>query len=117
MGTGLKIEVEGRKEGDLIRLEGRLDASTVPLLEKEMNELLSRGQKKFALDLSGVDYLSSAGMRLLLSLTKQLKGISGLIIFFRLNTEVMEIIKMGGFERILNITQTEQEAWQALNLS
>ena len=64
------------------------------------------------LDFSGVDYLSSAGLRTLLSASQKLKSKKGMLVLFSLSGEVEEIIKMAGFERVLHICSSEKEALQ-----
>ena len=64
------------------------------------------------LDFTRIDYLSSAGLRILLSATKKLKEKKGTLILFSLQEEVLEIIKMAGFDKILHICLNEKEALQ-----
>ena len=82
------------------------------ILEEKFIEL-TKSEAKVLVDFSKVDYLSSAGMRLLLSTTKKMKKNEGKLIFFSISDEVMEIIRMAGFERILSIYGSEQEALNA----
>lgn len=110
MSASLNLSDEQSNGKEIIRLEGRLDASTAPLLETKMNEMEAAGKNLFLLDFSKVDYLSSAGMRLLLSSTKKAKAKGGKVAFCSMSDEVMEIIKMAGFERILSIYKNETEA-------
>ena len=110
MTVGLNVKIEEEQGKTIIRVEGRLDAASSPNLENKLNELINAGKKQLLLDFAKVDYLSSAGMRLLLSVTKKLKTIDGKLNFCSINEEVMEIIKMAGFERILAIYPTEKEA-------
>ncbi len=113
MGIGVEISVE--QEGDiyLVTIEGRIDASTTPIVEKKLSKLLEIS-KKIAIDCSNIDYLSSAGMRLLLSMTKKMHAEKGKIGFFGMSDDVMEIIRMAGFERILKIFSTRKEALKSL---
>ncbi len=90
-----------------------MDALSTSHLEKKLLPLLENGQK-ILLDFSKVDYLNSAGMRLLLSLTKKLKVKGGAIVFFGMNGEVSEIIKVAGFEKVLPIYPSEGAALQAV---
>ncbi len=110
----LKISSERLKNGVLLRIAGRLDAPSTPLLEKQVQTLLDTGQVYFLLDFAEVEYLSSAGMRLLLSVTKKLKPKGGCLCLFSLGEEVREIIKMAGFEKILAIAETEEKALERL---
>jgi len=99
------------KNNDLIlRLEGRLDATTSIQLENVINDVMGGGKVKLLLDFSGIEYLSSAGMRVLLSMTKRLKGMEGYLKLFAVHDDVMEIIRLAGFESILQIYGDEGAA-------
>lgn len=116
MGVGLQIQEEEREGKKILRIAGKIDASSAPILEKQINSLLESDLKKLLLDFTRVEYLSSAGMRLLLSATKKLKAREGRVVICGMNREVMEIIKMAGFERILHIYPSEQKALEALEV-
>jgi anti-anti-sigma factor len=94
----------------IVRISGRIDAITSPQLEKRILMLIDNGGRKFLLDFFNVDYLSSAGMRLLLSCSKKLKSIGGKLVICSLDEDVLEIIKMAGFNTILHIATTEDKA-------
>ncbi len=115
MTMSIKIQSEVKTNKQILRVEGRLDASSAPILEVRLNELIDAKHTQILIDFSKLDYLSSAGMRLLLSMTKKLKSIEGSLKFCGINEEVMEIIKMAGFERILEIYLTEKEALESFN--
>jgi len=110
MASDLSIELERIEEKVILRLEGKLDAASSPLLEKKIESLIAENHHQLLLDFSRVDYLSSAGMRLLLSFTKKLKAKKGLFILFSISDDVMAILKMAGFDRILHLSKTEQQA-------
>jgi len=102
---------EEEKNGILIfRLKGRLDATTAPQLDSKIVEAREEGLKSFVLDFKEVDYLSSAGMRVLLSYTKKLEAANGFLHMFGMHKDIIEIIKMGGFEEILQIFADEKQA-------
>ncbi len=115
MSTGLNIQIEQDQGASIVRIEGRMDAASAPLLERKLMEQIDGGMIKLVLDFAEVNYLSSAGMRLLLSTTKKLKGGDGGLHLCSVSEEVMEIIKMAGFERIIQIFPTEQEALQGFS--
>jgi anti-anti-sigma factor len=112
MSVSLHIDLEEIEHKILLRLDGRLDAATTPILERKINNLIDEKHYLVYLDFLRIDYLSSAGMRLLLSVSKKLKTKKGSLVLFAISEEVMEIIKLAGFERILLIFSTEQEALQ-----
>ena len=112
MGIGLHIELETVDQKIILRIEGRLDASSSSILERKLNSLIGENHDYLLLDFTRVNYLSSAGMRVLLSATKQLKAKGGSLLLFSLGDEVEEIVKMAGFDRILHIFSSEKEAFQ-----
>ena len=106
----LKIEVSQVQEKIILRLSGRIDTATAPILEKKIDSIINETNNILILDFSNVYYLSSAGLRILISSSKKLKIFKGHLILFALNDDLMEIIKMAGFEKILNIRDIEEEA-------
>ena len=91
-GEGTKLE---------FALEGRLDTVTAPDLEKVLNESLS-GVEKLVLDFSGLEYISSAGLRVLLSAQKIMNR-QGKMAVKNVNETIMEIFEVTGFSDILTI--------------
>ena len=114
MVVGIKLEIREKEGIKCVYLEGRLDAVSTPVLEDKMAKLLEVADR-ILIDFSKVNYLSSAGLRLLLSSTKRMKAKEGMLIFCGMSDEVMEIIQMAGFERILNIYPSEEKAFKALS--
>lgn len=112
MGVGLRIELEEIEHRVILRLDGRVDASSAPILERKIASLMDEDHYHLILDFTRVDYLSSAGMRVLLSATKKLKSKKGYLILFSLVGDVEEVIKMAGFDKILHICSSEKEALQ-----
>ncbi len=114
MSIGLTVSIQDHQNKRIVRLEGRIDATSTPILEKKMASLLEKEKQLVLMDFSKVDYLSSAGMRLLLSASKKIKAHGGKCLLCSMHEDVMEIIKMAGFERILSIYSTEAEALKPL---
>jgi len=108
----LKVDLEAIEQKIVLRLEGRIDAATSPLLERQMERLIQEKHHHLLLDLNQVDYLSSAGLRLLLSMSKKLQSLKGFLILFSLAAEVEEIVKMAGFDRVLLLFANEKDALQ-----
>ena len=112
MGIGLRIELEEIEHRVVLRIDGRLDAPSAPILERKINRLIDEDHYDLLLDCTRMDYLSSAGMRVLLASTKKLKTKKGVLVLFSVNDEVGEVIKMAGFDKILPICLSEKEALQ-----
>ncbi len=84
-----------------LALEGRLDTSTAPALDAELKNGLS-GVTALELDFAGLDYLSSAGLRVLLSAQKTMNR-QGSMKLTHVNDTIMEIFEVTGFADILTI--------------
>jgi anti-sigma B factor antagonist len=112
MNTNLHIDLEEIEQKIILHLDGRLDAATSAILEKKIDALI--GEKKYIiyLDCLQINYLSSAGMRLLLAAAKKLKAKKGFLALFSVNEDMMDIIQLAGFEKILLIFETQQDAFQ-----
>ena len=106
----LEIKESDKQGKALFRVSGRLDATSVSILDHKLKEKYEEGSRHFVLDFQKLEYLSSAGMRLLLAFTKKLRLEDGSLKLSSLQKEILEIIKMGGFEQILHIYDNEQEA-------
>lgn len=106
------VDVKEDKKGEvlILRIKGRLDAISSPIAEKRVFESINQGQNKLLLDFSGVDYLSSAGMRMLLSTTKKLKTLSGTLVLCSVTNNVLDVLKMSGFDHVLELYKTEEDA-------
>ena len=84
-----------------IALEGRLDTTTAPELEKEIKSGLD-GVDVLVMDLEKLEYISSAGLRVLLSAHKIMSGRGGMKLM-HVNEMVMEVFEVTGFTDILTI--------------
>jgi len=113
---GLEIKAEEIDKIIILRLLGRLDASSSSILQQRLEILLKENYKIVILDFSNIDYLSSAGLRILLSYTKKFKELKGRLGIFSISKDVMEVIKITGFDKILSIYKSEKEAFIEKNL-
>lgn len=84
-----------------ISLKGRLDTTTAPELESELNKSIG-GVGTLILDMESLEYLSSAGLRVLLSAQKQMNK-QGSMLVRHVNDTIMEVFEMTGFADILTI--------------
>ncbi len=110
----METVVEEKGDVVIIRVQGRLDAASSPQLEKKINSIIDSGFFKLVLNFAGVDYLSSSGMRLMLSVSKKLKHLEGKVVACCLNDEVMDVIKMAGFHQVLEFYPSEEESFNHL---
>ena len=97
------MTIEKKKNGNelTVALTGRLDTTTAPQLEAELKESLS-GVEKLVLDFAALEYLSSAGLRVLLAAQKTMNK-QGEMIVKNVNETIAEIFEVTGFSDILTI--------------
>ena len=109
------MEIEIEQEGDVyvVVVQGRIDATTSSIVEKKLNKIYDIASK-IVMDFTDVDYLSSAGIRLLLQLTKKMQSKEGGIALFGLSEYVYEIICMAGFDRVLTLFKNKPDALKSL---
>ncbi|MEW6096868.1 MAG: STAS domain-containing protein [bacterium] len=106
----MEIHCRDIQEVSVVSVSGRIDASTAPDLEKELNELISSGRIKVVINFSGVEYISSGGLRVLLATAKELQRKNGVLRLCQLEQNVYKVFKLAGFTTIFNIYDTEDEA-------
>lgn len=109
---GGKMEITVRKEGSaaVVSVKGRIDAVTAGEFEKGLSALMAGGDCMLVLDFKGLEYISSAGLRSILSTAKQLKAKEGKMLFAGLQGPVKDVFKISGFGSIFKIYDTEEEA-------
>ena len=100
-------EVEGIT---IAAFEGNLDTNTAPDAEELLGELLEKGVTKILVDFTTLDYISSAGLRVLLVTTKRLGGTGGSMRLCGLNETVDEVFEISGFSTIFSVFGTRDEA-------
>jgi anti-anti-sigma factor len=98
----------------ILRIRGRLDASTAGSLEQQFQRVLALGEKMLLVDLSQLDYISSAGLRAFLIITRELKSAGGKLALFTLQENVKNVFDITGFTGIFTIAPTQDEAVAAL---
>ena len=97
-----------------IAVEGELDTATAPDLDAAIATSLAEGATALLLDLSTTDYVSSMGLRVVLSTLKTLRATGGRMVLCGLNEEVQEIIDLAGFAPLFEICGTADQARASL---
>ena len=98
----MTIEIKKSENETIIELGGRLDTITAPVLEKTISDNLG-GIQSLILNFSGIEYISSAGLRVLLGAQKKMQNVGGAMKLIGVREDVMEIFEMTGFADILTI--------------
>jgi stage II sporulation protein AA (anti-sigma F factor antagonist) len=92
------------------RITGRLDLPGADEMEIIAQQRLSAGEQRLVLNLAGVEYISSAGLRFLLVLAKKVQSVHGIIVLCCLTPMALQVINMSGFNQLLKICETEEQA-------
>jgi anti-sigma B factor antagonist len=101
----MTIEIRQEQVGEVhvLALAGRLDTETSADLELALQDLQATGATRFVIDLGEIGYVSSAGLRVLLALAKQLDGGRGSLKLCALNEAVKQVFDVAGFSRLFAI--------------
>ena len=97
----MMIEIKKNADAITIEIVGRLDTTTAPSLEKTIGDEIEKG-KNLILDFKGLEYISSAGLRVLLAAQKKMQSIGGMKVV-NVCESVMEVFEITGFADILTI--------------
>lgn len=105
------------RQGDIVVLavEGRLDSNTSDQFEKQLFGMVEQGEARFVLDFGGLDYISSAGLRVLLKAAKELKKKDGRLCLCSLRDYVREVFEMSGFATFLPIHASLETSLKSLS--
>ena len=106
------MQISTRTSNDIhiVAITGSLDSTTSPEAQKSLDAVVAGARKVF----SQLDYISSAGLRILLGAAKQLRAKGGTLGMFGLNQSVREVFDISGFSSILPVYQSEGEALGAM---
>jgi anti-sigma B factor antagonist len=94
----------------VLSLTGRVDAITAGDLEGALNGHIEQGNRKIILDCSGLVYISSGGLRVLLATAKKLHNDGDRFVLCGLSVEVQKVMHLAGFMAIFSICATASEA-------
>ena len=102
---------EEKKDGVLIPgVAGRLDVTTSDELERCLQALIAEGATRLVLDLEKVDYVSSAGLRVLLATLQRLENVNGSLGLPRTQEYVREIVEVAGLDTVFDLYESVEEA-------
>ena len=109
------MECTSHKENNTVVLKasGRLDAVTAPEFDKSYGTWISQGETRMVIDLSGLEYISSAGLRCFLVLGKRLKAGGGLLTLTGLSGVVREVFDISGFSNLFPVFPSLEKALES----
>ncbi|MFH1061153.1 MAG: STAS domain-containing protein [Pseudomonadota bacterium] len=96
----MRLDISRRDQTLLIAINGRLDAVTAPELDGYTEAELNQEKGEVLVDLHDLEYVSSAGLRALLNIAKQVENNGGKVAICGLRGEVQKVFELSGFTRI-----------------
>lgn len=106
----MDVTTRTHDEITVVALAGNLDSNTSPQAQQALDGILAGGAKKMVIDFTRLDYISSAGLRVLLGAAKRLSVAGGALHLFGLNETVREVFEISGFATILKVFAAEADA-------
>lgn len=106
----MTLDQETRDDVAILRPVGRLDSATSPELERAVLERLEGGCKRMVFDLADMDYISSAGLRVILLAGKKLRASQGKLALAGMRETVREVFEMSGFLALFAVAPGVEEA-------
>ena len=106
------MQILNEKSGEAVifKLNGRLDSNTSPEFGKKIEQIIKAGSKYIIIEFKNLEYLSSAGLREFLNTAKALKKMDGRLVLCAMPDYIREIIEVAGFDTILLIVPTVDDA-------
>ena len=105
----MEFSVKKLGQAVIIRLTGRLDAITSPQFERDIEKCITSPQDNLVLDLAELDYISSAGLRIILKIAKAFNGVQWSLSLCQPQDHVREIFEMSGFEHFITLRDSVSE--------
>ena len=96
----MEISVKPLKHVDIVSITGRIDSATAPEFDTALKGLLDHGRKKIVLDFARLDYVSSAGLRAMLSALKAAKNGGGNLVLVKVNDRIRDTLTLVGFQSL-----------------
>ena len=106
----MHITVKTANDVNVLEFEGNLDTQSSPDAQAQLTQLIDGGEKKILLNFEKLDYISSAGLRILLMAAKQLNAVDGELRICCLNAVVKKVFDISGFTTIIKVLGSESEA-------
>jgi anti-sigma B factor antagonist len=106
----MKTEVQQGSNSTIVNVTGSVDALTAAELAKVLTTQITDGQANLVVDLTGVEFMSSAGLRTLLGAVKEARSHGGDLRIISTNPGVDKVLKMSGFHNIAKVFPSQAEA-------
>jgi anti-anti-sigma factor len=114
MANTMEIQRKSQDGVAIFTLVGSLDAISAPDTGKKLLAHIDEGDTKIVMDLSGLNYISSAGLQTILKVTRKIKTVDGGFVLASLTSNVKDVIELSGFTVFLSIFDNVESAIKSL---
>jgi anti-anti-sigma factor len=113
-GSAMEFAHENAGDVAIAKLAGRLDSSSAPSAEEQLTRLIADSAPRLVIDLSKLEYISSAGLRVLLLVARKIQQAQGKLAFFGLTPGVRDVFSISGFDTIFTVRDDAAAATAAV---
>lgn len=106
----MNVQIASLADYALVTVEGRIDTTNAAEFESKLTEVMDGGSSRLILDCSGLNYISSSGLRVFLVIQKRMNGVKGLFRLCNLQPGIREIFDISGFSSIFSIFPDQEAA-------
>lgn len=106
----MKTDVRQETNSTIVAVNGSVDALTAPELSTVLTDQITSGHARLVVDLTGVEFMSSAGLRTLLGAVKEARSNGGDLRIISTKPGIDKVLKMSGFHNIAKVFATQAEA-------
>ncbi len=107
------VSEKGDKQVCHVKIDGYLDSGTFPKLQDYLANLIGKGYYNYVLDLGNLDYISSAGLGVLIGTLREVRDNGGDLKIINMSDKIERIFNLLGFSRLMKVYKTFDEALQA----
>ena len=111
----MEVAAERRNDVLSVLVSGRIDGSNAVAFEEAVRAAMEDGDRAMVMDLAELSYISSAGLRVLLSLAKDFSSREGELVLCSLSDRIREVVEISGFDRIIPVRATRADALASLD--
>ncbi|MGI9229940.1 MAG: STAS domain-containing protein [Gammaproteobacteria bacterium] len=104
------IDTERDNDVLTIKVEGRVDGANANDFQQEIKDAVTDKDKVVLLDMQGLSYISSAGLRVVLMIAKTLEQQQAKFMIYSLSDSIREVFEISGFDKVINVHESREQA-------
>ena len=106
----MELIVRKEKNAVIVAVTGRMDALVAPQFDKQLETLMEEGVARIIIDFKDLEYISSAGLQIILASAKKMEEVNGEIVLLHLKDAVKEVFEISGFDMIFRVFDDQDAA-------